>query len=460
VTTPTTGTAGVDVEVLDDYWRRAVAAVEGIVGGTVTSLEHQPRWRPAAFLDVERSDGDVVRLYWRGARGALDHGISDLPYERDVLEVLEAHGIPVPHVFGYVDDPQGLVLERRTGKVEPLDADTEAERVAVVDHYVEILARVHEIPVAAFEAKGLRAPATAEDVGLGDFAKWEQVFREKKVGPAPMEEFGIRWVRRHVPRDRTGVCFVFADCGQFLYEDGRVTTVFDLEFSYLGDPAAELAGLRVRDAAHKLGDVRRAVRRYFELTGTTIPTDVIDYHTARFAWVNPLSLKPICDDPPPDINYVQYRAWYVLCSRWGLDVMARLEGVDEPAPELPPAAPTGRAGAAASLVAGLDPAREPDDPERAYHLGSQQRTAQYLQQVDRHGAAVDAADRDELAAILGWRPSTWEEGEAALERFVLEAGPEHDAALVRFFRRRLQREEILLAPALGYLTGSSLPPID
>jgi hypothetical protein len=137
-----------------------------------------------------------------------------------------------------------------------------------------------------------------------------------------------------------------------------------------------------------------------------------------------------------------------------------MEGVDEPPPALPPAAASSRAGAYASLVDGLSPAREPDDPERAYHLVSQQRTAQYLQQLDRHGAAVDAAVRDELAAILGWRPSSWEEGEAALERFVLEAGPEHDAALVRFFRRRLQREEVLLAPALGYLAGSSLPPID
>jgi hypothetical protein len=454
-TTPT-----VDPAVLDGYWRRALAFAERTVGGRVVGFERQPRWRPAAFLDVERPTGEVVPLYWRGARGALDHGISDLRYEKGVLQVLEDHRIPVPHVHGYSDDPEGLLLERRSGTVEPLDAETDAERVAVMDHYVEILAAIHAIPVEAFEAKGLVRPRTAEDVGLGDFAKWEQVFRAKKVGPAPMEEFGIRWVRRNVPRHRTDVCFVLADCGQFLYEHGRVTTVFDLEFSYLGDPAAELAGLRCRDAAHTLGDMRRAIRRYFDVTGTEIDTAVIDYHTARFAWVNPLSLKPICDDPPPEINYVQYKAWYVICSRWGLDVMARLTGADMTPPPVPPDAPTPRASAYATLVAGLSPEREPDDPGRAYHLGSLQRISQYLQQVDRHGAAFDAADRDELAAILGHRPASWEDGEAELERFVLEAGPEHDATLVRFFRRRLQREEILLGPALGYLSGSTLPPID
>ncbi len=197
--------ATVGVDALDPYWRAAVAAVERIVGGTVTRVEPQPRWRPAAFCAVTRPGGEVVEIYWRGARGALDHGLSDLPYERDVLEVLEAHGIPVPHVFGYSEDPQGLVLERRHGKVEPLDADTEAERVAVVDHYVEILAAIHAIPVEAFEARGLRRPTTGREVGLGDFAKWEQVFREKKSGPSPMEEFGIRWVHRHAPEHRTEV---------------------------------------------------------------------------------------------------------------------------------------------------------------------------------------------------------------------------------------------------------------
>ena len=141
-----------------------------------------------------------------------------------------------------------------------------------------------------------------------------------------------------MPPGRSKVCFVTADCGQFLFEHGRITAVLDFEFSYLGDPAADLAGLRCRDAAvHTLGDMRRAIAKYSELTGDHIDPRVIDYHTVRFGWVNPLSLGWMCDDPPKEINYVQYKAWYVLCSMWSLDVLATITGANVDPPDIPDA---------------------------------------------------------------------------------------------------------------------------
>src|SRR5687767_7546643 len=58
-------------------WKAAFEWVESTIGGRVVQWEIQPRWRPACFVDVD-VDGAIVPLYWRGARGALDHGISDL----------------------------------------------------------------------------------------------------------------------------------------------------------------------------------------------------------------------------------------------------------------------------------------------------------------------------------------------------------------------------------------------
>ena len=439
-------------------WRQAFEWVERTIGGRVVRWEIQPRWRPACFIDVE-VDGTIVALYWRGARGALDHGISDLHYEYNVLQVLEAHGIPVPHIYGFCDEPEGLLLARLPGRTEMVDAADDDERIALLDQYVEIMARMHAIPIADFEARGLRRPTTSDELGLADFDAWERVYRAKKRGPAPMEEFGIRWIRRNMPPERSKVCFVTADCGQFLFEHGRITAVLDFEFSYLGDPAADLAGLRCRDAAHSLGDMRRAFAKYAELTGDHIDPRVIDYHTVRFGWVNPLSLGWMCVDPPKEINYVQYKAWYVLCSKWSLDVLATLTDALIDPPEIPDSAPSPRGPAYQLMVAALDP-ENAVDAARAYEVGSLHRIAQYLEQSDIFGPAFEHDNMTDVAEILGYRPANWQQAEADLERFVLAASPEHDAALVRLFHRRLTREEALLQPALGYLTGSRIASID
>ncbi|HUP72364.1 MAG TPA: phosphotransferase [Acidimicrobiales bacterium] len=438
-------------------WQAAFDWVEHTTGGRIVRWEVQPRWRPACFIDVD-VDGTTVALYWRGARGALDHGISDLRYEYHVLQVLEAHGIPVPHIYGFCDEPEGLLLARLPGRTEMVDAADDGERVALLDEYVEIMARMHAIPVADFEARGMQRPTTSDELGLADFDAWERVYRAKKRGPAPMEEFGIRWIRRNMPPDRSKVCFVTADCGQFLFEHGRIVALLDFEFSYLGDPASDLAGLRCRDAAHSLGDMRRAIAKYGELTGDHIDPRIIDYHTVRFGWVNPLSLGWMCADPPREINYVQYKAWYVLCSMWSLDVLATLTGATVDPPAIPDAAPSPRAPAHQLMVAALDPANAPD-AARAYELDALHRVAQYLEQSDLYGPAFEADNMAEVAEVLGHHPATWQQAEAELERFVLAAGPEHDAALVRLFHRRLAREKALLHPALGYLTGSRMTPI-
>ena len=87
------------------------------------------------------------------------------------------------------------------------------------------------------------------------------------------------------------------------------------------------------------------------------------------------------------------------------------------------------------------------------------RMARYLREVDRIGAELDAADLDEAAAILGKRPSDPESAEAALERVVLEAGPDRDVELLTFFLRRSRRAECLLAHSLRRLQRSTLQPL-
>jgi hypothetical protein len=54
------------------------------------------------------------------------------------------------------------------------------------------------------------------------------------------------------------------------------------------------------------------------------------------------------------------------------------------------------------------------------------------------------------------RPASPAEADAALEELVDRAEPELDAELVRYFDRRIQRQEVILRPLMRELAGSSI----
>jgi hypothetical protein len=62
------------------------------------------------------------------------------------------------------------------------------------------------------------------------------------------------------------------------------------------------------------------------------------------------------------------------------------------------------------------------------------------------------------AADLVARPlRDWREADAALERFVLEAGPEHDEALIRLFHRWTVAQAIELVDGISFVTYAHRP---
>ncbi|MDJ0852382.1 MAG: phosphotransferase family protein [Myxococcota bacterium] len=449
-----------DRAALPEEWQRAFDWVEKTVGGRLVRWESQPRWRPAWFLDVER-DGETVPLYWRGARREWGSDTSALDLERRVMEVFEKHDIRVPHPYGLCDDPPGLLMERVAGIPPNRDAaESEAAWRAVMDDYLEQLARVHAIDPAEFEAAGFERPQSAERRGLGETPFFERGYREAKRAPDPLCEFLLRWVHRNVPKGREQTAFVVCDSGQFLWEKTRVTALHDFELAYIGDPAADLAGLRARDLSEPLGDIPRHLRKYAELTGAEPDLRAIDYHTIRFALTTPLTLAHLCVDPTPQANFVQYLVWYVVYARCPLEVLAHMQGFELDPPDLPGPAPSRRAAGYGHLGTLLDPAQAGGDAERAYELDRAHRVVQYLERVDAYGDALEADDLDDAGRVLGHRPATWAQADAELEAFVLKAGPESDAELTRLFHRRLSREEFLLRPTLRELEGAVMPPLD
>ncbi|MBY0401747.1 phosphotransferase [Myxococcota bacterium] len=443
---------------LPERWRQAFAWAERELGGQVVAWEPQPRWRPACFFELER-DGRSRPLYWRGARSEWHRDTRPLEREMRIIEVLERNGIRVPHAYGLCSDPPGLVLERLPGRFNLATAKDERHRRAVLDEYLIQLSKIHSIPIEEFEAIGFDRPRSALQSALGETRRSERAYRATKQRPEPMIEFQLAWCKRNVPTDRHELSFLVCDAGQFMFDDGGLTGLIDFELGYIGDYAADLAALRTRDLSEPIGKLGQAMRRYGEISGREVDLRAIDYHTIRFALLNPLTLAGVVAKPGRDANYVQYLGWYVVYGRCGLEVMARYAGVPLDPPRLPEAAPSRRAVAQAHLVDLLDPARV-EGEERAYDFDRMQRLAIYLDRSDQYGAALEADDLDDVGKILGTRPATWQQADLALERLVQEAGPERDAELIRYFHRRLMREESLLHPVLREQQNASFPPLE
>lgn len=74
------------------------------------------------------------------------------------------------------------------------------------------------------------------------------------------------------------------------------------------------------------------------------------------------------------------------------------------------------------------------------------RLARHIARTDEIGDVVDQSNLDDLEGLLGVRPATWQEGDDALERFVLEDDGIHDEALVRLFHKRTSRYLMLCGP--------------
>ncbi len=428
--------------------------VEETMGGRVTHCERQARWRPAYFLDLEKED-KKLSLYFRGDRGVSNSAQYALEHEMACLEVLEAEGIPVPHVFGFCSEPRGILMECSPGQADLSTAGDPQEMAAVQRHYMEILARIHALDIEPFLAAGLDAPSDPDRLALADLPIWETAYRRAKFRPEPLIEFTLGWLKRNVPPPADSACFVCGDSGQFLFDKGRVTAVIDLELAHLGDPAEDLGALRNRDLSEPLGDLRPAIAAYEEFIGRPVDPFLIDFHTVRFAMTTPLATLPVLAQARPGIDLIQYLCWFHVYSRAPMEVIAQTRGLELALPPLP----EGQDNRHSPLYEDLSMRLAPDEGEASFDDYAQQtahRTAVYLERLNRYGPALEADNLDDINRLLGSGYGTIGEADAALEVWIDKADAGADDDLVRLLHRRCVREEVLLEPVLGEFTGARI----
>lgn len=403
------------------------------------------RWRTGweATVKVDGNDAGVVV---RASRGESFKPPISLELEARLHDVMEANGVLVPHVYGMIDDPLAIVMAKLPGGINTDLIEDPANRWRVRKEFVEMLAKLNQAPADEFVAVGMHM---ASDPRRGSLEYYqyncEHVRRAVGGKPIPFLEFLDRWLERHMPTDRTRVGLVTADSAQFMHDDDRFTGLIDFEMAYLGDPAAEFAGFRVRDTTEPLGDIGKLRDYYEQITGDHIPRKLIAYHTAGYSGTAGFITWPLAFDCDADVDFVAYLQFTMCMCRWGLQgVMEFMDLTSEPIPE--PVAntvlPFPFAGTQAKANAQGWPS---DDKALAYHLEAAQALAQYLERCSIYGQSLLEADLADIRDITGTAAKTREEADQVLSDWICnKASAEDDVRLTLFFDRWFQRQNFLL----------------
>jgi hypothetical protein len=276
-------------------------------------------------------------------------------------------------------------------------------------------------------------------------------YRRSKKRPDPFLEFCLQWLGRHplVPHEREAM--IVWDSGQFHHADGRILAVLDLELGHVGDPMMDLAAWRMRDTIMSFGDFNELYARYEELSGAPVAIDAIRYHHIAFTLSNRMAFHSALADPPPGSDYMTNLQWCGETDLFAVEALADEMGIELADVELPDVEMSPVANAHAHLVAALWDLPVADEAAE-YERRRAFRLARHLKRFDEIGRACVAADLGDLAPILGRRPETWQEGDAALEDLVLTDSGRHDDELVPLFHRRLWRAHQLMGPAGSAMT--------
>ena len=415
------------------------------LGATVTSIATQPRWRPHWFVEADTSEGPL-HLLVRGDRVDTEL-VLPLRHEMTFQDLLYQGGVPVPKIYGWIDELGAFVSEAVPGRPDFANL-TDEQRDATVDAYLEALAKIHTLPIEPFVEAGIMRASSPERAALVGMDRFEELYRSQKVLPNPFMEFCLSWFHRHEPKGHGREAPVVWDSGQIHHVEGTNVVVLDVELGHLGDPMMDLAGWRMRDSVLKFGDFNRIYAKYEELTGQPVDREAIQLHHIAFTFSNALSFTHALRNPPPGSDFTTNLQWCNETNLYATEAIAEYLGVELPTAELPEARDSRFAPAYNHLV-GLLRSMETDDVMLKYQSRMAFRLARHLVRVDEIGDAVVEADLDDIGALLGERPATFKEGEVALEAFVVGDAAEgrYDLELLNLFHRQNLRAQMLNGPA-------------
>jgi aminoglycoside phosphotransferase (APT) family kinase protein len=423
------------------------------LGGTLVDATRLERWRPQ--WKVSYCVGDDVRaVLVRGNRP--NAGEHDLRFEMEVMQALEANGIKVPHIHGWMPSPKAFVMDwietedRAPGMLHTAIENPTTmsdERWQAMLAYMEDLADMHAVPVSEFtHIKQLsNPPETAADIALRATERMYMAGVHTNNNDSVFE-FLQHWLRRNVPQHRTKASFIAGDAGQFMSAGTKVLALLDFEIANIGDTHWDLACFRGRHPYENMGDIPALYRRYAEVTGETVDLPVVAYHTVAFLQLAGIATKFFGDPKAIGGNWIEGLLEYASITRRACEAIAELQGIelnhDLSLPE--PRFKDLEESALKKLL--VDIQRLPtssafEDWERDLLSA----IPEFLLNHARYRDWFEQATINDITRLMGENFSDLQLADEAIKRRIADNNPADDEALVRIMHHRSLRLSMIIA---------------
>ncbi len=423
------------------------------LGGNMLSAKRLERWRPQWKVEYE-VDGASRAVLVRGNRPNSQE--RNLRFEMEVMQALEANGVLVPHIYGWMETPKAFVMDwietedRAPGMlhtaIENPSVMTEERWQAMLD-YMGHLAQMHAVPVAEFThiQELAQPPENAAEIALRATERMYQagVFTNNIDNTF---EFLQHWLRRNVPLHRTEARFIAGDAGQFMSAGKEVLALLDFEIANIGDTHWDLACFRGRHPYENMGDIPALYRRYGEVTGKPVDLPVVAYHTVAFLQLAGIATKFFGDPKALGGNWIEGLLEYASITRRAFEAIAELKGMtldyNESLPE--PVHKGLEESALEKLLVDIE--RLPTSSAfEAWERDLLHAIPEFLLNYSRYRDWFESMTIADIAAFTGQSHSSLDAADAALEAAIRADSGADDDMLVRLLHRRSLRLSMIIA---------------
>jgi aminoglycoside phosphotransferase (APT) family kinase protein len=232
-------------------------------------------------VDAETAEGPIRWVM----RVEPEHGVIppyDIAREYRLLREVHEAGLPTPGVVHLEEDAsivggRFILMTFIEGQIyrsmDPrLDADPDL-LANVQEHFIEMLARIHETPQTV-----LPSQPTGPEAARAEVAVCRRRLKETELLPSPVLRHALDVLDRHAPpAQRVGLLHGDFRLPNLMWKDGAISGVLDWELARVGDPLSDLAFTQTigRGPCSIEGEL---ARRYSERTGIEIHDQRLLYY--------------------------------------------------------------------------------------------------------------------------------------------------------------------------------------